>query len=379
MVDPTRFDEGERDALRAAFDRVLASGQLILGEELAAFEQEIAAHLGAAHAIGVSSGTDALLTSLLALGVGPGDEVIAPAYSFFATAGAIVRTGATPVFVDIDLRDFMSPARSIGARIGARTRAIVVVHLFGQPAELDPLAELAADAGVPIVEDAAQAIGARLGDHAVGTVGALGAFSFFPTKNLAALGDGGLVTTNDPALAERIRALRVHGAREKHRHEIVGGNFRLDALQAAFLRVRLPLLASKTARRAQIAARYVDRLRSCGLGAPNEGQPIPSDDVVLLPRVVRGEHVFNQFVIRVAAARRAAVRTELLGRDIETAVYYPETLPRQPALAALPDAQGSFPNAERAAAESLALPIDPGLDSDELDRVVDALATALRR
>lgn len=379
MIDPTRFDEGEREALRTAFDRVLSSGRFILGEEVSAFEDELAAHLGVAHAIGVSSGTDALLTSLLALGIGPGDEVIVPAYSFFATAGAIVRAGATPVFVDIDLRDFMSSAWSIGARIGARTRAIVVVHLFGQPADLEPLRKLAADAGVPLVEDAAQAIGARLGDQAVGTRGALGAFSFFPTKNLAALGDGGLVTTHDAALAERVRLLRVHGSRERHHHELVGGNFRLDALQAAFLRARLPLLASKTSRRVQIAARYVDRLRSCGLGAPNDGQPIPSDDVVLLPRTVRGEHVFNQFVIRVAASRRDEVREELLAKDIETAVYYPEPLPRQPALSHLPDARGSFPNAERAAAESLALPIDPNLDADELDRVVDALAAALRR
>jgi dTDP-4-amino-4,6-dideoxygalactose transaminase len=375
MIDPTRFDDGEAEALREAFERVLASGTFILGEEVSSFEHEIAELLSVEHAVGVSSGTDALLMSLLALGIGPGDEVIVPAYSFFATAGAVVRCGATPVFVDIDLRDFMAPAWSLAARVSARTRAIVAVHLFGQPADIEPLKKL----GVPIVEDAAQSIGAKLNDQPVGGLGSLGAFSFFPTKNLAALGDGGLVTTRDPLLAERVRMLRVHGARDKNRHEVVGGNFRLDALQAAFLRARLPLLESKTQRRAKIAARYVDGLRSCGLGAPNDGQPIPSDDVVLLPRVVRGEHVFNQFVIRVAGSRRDDVRSELLEKGIETAVYYPETLPRQPALATFPDARTSFPNAERAAAESLALPIDPALDTDELDRIVDALATALRR
>lgn len=370
MLDPTRIEDEEAEALRVAFERVLASGNFILGEEVEAFEREAAEYLGAKHAIGVSSGTDALLASLLALGIGPGDEVIAPAYSFFATAGSIARTGATPVFVDIELRDFMASGWALAARIGARTKAIVTVHLFGQAADMTALQKVS----IPVVEDAAQAFGAR-----VGTFGALGAFSFFPTKNLAALGDGGLVTTADDALADRVRMLRGHGARVRNQHELVGGNFRLDALQAAFLRARLPLLDDKAARRAQIAARYVDALRSCGLGAPNDGQPIPSEDVVLLPRVVRGEHVFNQFVVRMAESRRDDVQRALLADGIETAVYYPSILPRQPAFAALPDANAAFPNAERAARETLALPIDPGLTGDEIDRVVDALATALRR
>lgn len=372
LLDPSRLESEEAEALRAAFERVLASGELILGQEVSSFEQEVAAHLGARHAIGVSSGTDALLAPLMALGIGPGDEVIVPSYSFVATAAVVSRLGAKPVFVDIDLRDFMASAWTLSARIGTRTKAIIAVHLFGQPADLEPLRKL----NVPLIEDAAQAFGARLGDRAVGTFGLCGAYSFFPTKNLAALGDGGLITTDNDALAEQLRMLRVHGARKKNHHEALGGNFRLDALQAAFLRARLPLLAQKTKRRVEIAARYVDRLRSCGLGAPNDGQAVPGDDVVLLPRVVRGEHVFNQFVVRIAETRRDEVKLALLGQGIETAVYYPEILPRQPCFGASSEA---FPNAERAARETLALPIDPSLDGDEIDRVIDALVDAVRR
>jgi dTDP-4-amino-4,6-dideoxygalactose transaminase len=371
LVDPARIDPEEHTELRDAFERVVASGQLILGEEVAAFEREAAAFLGARHAVGMSSGTDALLASLIAGGVGPGDEVIVPAYSFFATAGVVSRLGATPVFVDIELRDFMSSAWALSARIGSKTKAIIAVHLFGQAADIEPLLKLE----VPLIEDAAQSFGAKLSDRAVGTFGMAGAYSFFPTKNLAALGDAGLLVTNDDALAERFRLLRTHGARKRHHHELVGGNFRLDELQAAFLRVRLARLQQRTERRVEIAKRYLDRLRSCGLGAPNDGQDVPGDDVVLLPRVVRGEHVFNQFVVRVAASRRDAIRKELLDAGIETAVYYPEILPRQPCFG---PSNESFPNAERAAKETLALPIDPSLEGDEIDRVIDALVDAVR-
>jgi len=379
LLDPTRIDQQESDALRAAFERVLASGTFILGPEVAAFESEVATLLGSKHAVGMSSGTDALLAALLAIGVGPGHEVIVPSYSFFATAGSVARTGATPVFVDIDLRDFMPSASLIASRIGPNTKAIVVAHLFGQAAEMGTLRSTAKMVKVPIVEDAAQSFGAKLDGRAVGTFGVAGAFSFFPTKNLAALGDGGLVTTDDEAVAERVRLLRTQGSKTRDRHEILGGNFRLDALQAAFLRARLPLLEERTERRAAIAHAYVDRLRSCGIGAPNDGQPIERDDLVLLPRAVRGEHVWNQFVVRVPANKRDALRAHLAREGIETAVYYSEILPKQPAFAALPSAHDSFPNATIAAAESLALPIDPGLRTNEIDQVVDAIAAFLRR
>jgi len=379
LLDPTRIDDEEAEALRAAFERVLASGVFILGPEVSELEKELAATLGSKHAIGVSSGTDALLASLLALGIGPGQEVIVPSYSFFATAGSVARTGATPVFVDIDLRDFMPSASMIAARIGPRTRAIVVAHLFGHPAEMAALRSTAKMLKLPIVEDAAQSFGARVDGRAVGTFGVAGAFSFFPTKNLAALGDGGLVVTDDEALAEKVRMLRSHGSRTRDRHELLGGNFRLDALQAAFLRARLPRLAERTERRAAIAKAYVDRLRSCGIGAPNDGQPIERDDLVLLPRAVRGEHVWNQFVVRVPAQRRDALRAHLAAEGIETAVYYSAILPMQPAFASLPSAHESFPNATIAAQESLALPIDPLLRTNEIDRVVDAIAGFLRR
>jgi len=379
LLDPTRIDRAEADALRAAFERVLASGTFILGPEVSALESEVAAALGSKHTIGMSSGTDALLAALLALGIGPGSEVIVPAYSFFATAGSVARTGATPVFVDIDLRDFMPSASMIASRIGPHTKAIVVAHLFGQAAEMGTLRSTAKMVKVPIVEDAAQAFGARLDGRSVGTFGVAGAFSFFPTKNLAALGDGGLVTTDDDAIAERVRMLRTHGSRTRDKHELLGGNFRLDALQAAFLRARLPLVPERAERRAAIANAYVDRLRSCGIGAPNDGQPIEREDMVLLPRVIRGEHVWNQFVVRVPARKRDALRTHLANEGIETAVYYSAILPKQPCFAALPSASESFPNATTAAAESLALPIDPGLRTNEIDRVVDAIAAFLRR
>lgn len=379
LLDPTRIDAAEANALRDAFERVLASGTFILGPEVAALESELATTLGSKHTVGVSSGTDALLTALLAIGVGPGSEVIVPSYSFFATAGSVARTGATPVFVDIDLRDFMPSASMIASRIGPNTKAIVIAHLFGQAAEMGPLRSTAKMVKVPIVEDAAQSFGARLDGRAVGTFGVAGAFSFFPTKNLAALGDGGLVATDDDTIADRVRLLRTHGSRTRDRHEVVGGNFRLDALQAAFLRARLPLVQERTERRAAIAKAYVDRLRSCGIGAPNDGQPIEREDLVLLPRVIRGEHVWNQFVVRVPARKRDALRAHLTAHGIETAVYYSEILPKQPCFASLPTATDSFPNATTAAAESLALPIDPGLRTNEIDQVVNAIAAFLRR
>ena len=346
-----------RDEIRAAIDRVCDSQQFILGPEVEAFEREAAAFVGTRHAVGMSSGTDALLAALWALGVGPGDEVIVPAYTFFATAGAPARLGARPVFVDVDPESLnLDPAR-VRERLSGRTKAIVPVHLFGRCADLEPLGAL----GVPVVEDAAQAIGARDGKgRAAGAAGRAGCFSFFPSKNLGGFGDGGMVTTDDAALAERLRILRVHGMNPKYRHRVVGGNFRLDALQAAVLRVKLRHLPRWTEARRERAARYRALFREAGL----EGRvKTPADEP---------GHVYHQFVIR--APERDALRAHLERSGIGTEVYYPVPLPHQECFAALGHRAGEFPAAERAARESLALPMYPELTEEQQRAVVAAVA-----
>ncbi|HVV50271.1 MAG TPA: DegT/DnrJ/EryC1/StrS family aminotransferase [Polyangia bacterium] len=345
------------EALRAAAARVLGSGRFILGPEVAAFERELAAAAGVAEAVGVSSGTDALVALLMAEGVGPGDEVVTTPYSFIATAEAIVRVGARPVFADVDPETANLDPAAAAARVGGRTRALLAVHLFGRPAPLAPLADLCARAGLRLYEDAAQAIGAA----GVGR-GRAAALSFFPSKNLGGFGDGGAVLTDDAALAAAVRQVRSHGAADKARHERLGGNFRLDELQAALLRVKLPHLGGWTADRRRLAARYRDRLGAAPVGLP------PAE----------AGAVWNQFVVRVPADRRAALRRHLDARGIDTAVYYPLPLHLQPALAFLGHRPGDFPNAERAAAESLALPIHPGLTDAALDRVAAAVADFFR-
>jgi dTDP-4-amino-4,6-dideoxygalactose transaminase len=340
------------DGLRAAAARVMASERFILGPEVAAFEGELGRELGGAEVVGVSSGTDALTALLMAAGVGPGDEVVTTPYSFFATVESIVRLGATPVFADIEPRTMNLDAAEAVTRLGARSKAVLVVHLFGRTATLGPLREACSAAHIPLLEDAAQAIGA------VGVGAGWGAaLSFFPSKNLGGFGDGGAVTTNDPALALQVRALRSHGAAQKLQHERIGGNFRLDELQAALLRVKLPHLSRWTAERRRLAALYRDRLGGLPIELP---PPEPGC-------------VWNQFVIRVAAERRDPLRRHLEERGIATAVYYPIPLHLQPALAFLGHRAGAFPNAERAAQESLALPIFPGLTDDNLSRVAAAV------
>ena len=242
MLDLVAEHAPYRGELLAAFERVLDSGRFVLGSEVEAFEREIAAWIGVSHAIGVSNGSDALLLALQAVGVGPGDEVICPTYTFFATAGAVARLGGKPVFVDSAECCYNLRADQVVAKIGPKTKAIIVVHLFGQCADMDPILEAAKKHGIPIIEDAAQALGAKDKGRQAGTMGTLGTFSFFPTKNLGTLGEGGLITTKDASLAEKIRKLRVHGAKQKYFHELVGGNFRLHELQAAFLRVKLKYL-----------------------------------------------------------------------------------------------------------------------------------------
>jgi len=258
LLDLARQNAALHDELTAAFERVLRSGHFILGPEVAEYENECAAMLGARHAIAVSSGTDAILVALMALGIGYGDEVICPAFTFFATAGCVSRLGATPVFADIRSDDFNLDSADAGRRITPRTKAIIPVHLFGQSAEMEPLLALAREHNLAIVEDAAQSFGARHGGRFCGTMGDAGAFSFFPSKNLGGFGDGGLVVTNRDDLAERIRLLRTHGAKPKYYHKLVGGNFRLDALQCALLRVKLPHLKEYSAARSRNAALYVE-------------------------------------------------------------------------------------------------------------------------
>jgi dTDP-4-amino-4,6-dideoxygalactose transaminase len=345
------------DELRAAAARVLASGKFILGSEVLAFERELAGMLGSAEAVGVSSGTDALTALLMASGVGAGDEVVTTPYSFFATVESIVRLGARPVFADIDPETMnIDPAAAI-ERMGARSKAMLVVHLFGRAASTAPLRAACSAAHIPLLEDAAQAIG---GPEVGSGWGA--ALSFFPSKNLGGFGDGGAVTTNDAALAAQVRALRNHGSAQKLQHERIGGNFRLDELQAALLRVKLPHLARWTAERRRLAALYRERLAGLPLGLP------PPD----------AGCVWNQFVIRVPAARRDSLRRHLEERGITSAVYYPLPLHLQPALAFLGHRAGDFPNAERAAEESLALPIFPGLSDASLGQVIDAIAEFFR-
>jgi dTDP-4-amino-4,6-dideoxygalactose transaminase len=337
--------------LRERFDAVLESGRLVFGPEVEAFEEEAAAFLGVPHAIGVANGTDALVLALEALGVGRGDEVVCPAFTFYATAEAIARVGGTPVFADIDATTLNLDPEDVAARITPRTKAIVAVHLFGRPALLADLASL----GLPIVEDAAQAFGAE----GIATTGVCSTFSFFPTKNLFALGDGGLVTCLEDGAAERVRLLRFHGSRDKVTFELVGTNSRLDALQAAALRVFLPHLARWNATRREAAARYAE----LGLG-----------DLVELPRDEPG-HVYHMYVVR--SERRAEIAAALQEAGIASASYYARPLHLQPALAHLGWAPGSLPETERAGAENLALPMWGTIGADEQERVVETVRAAL--
>jgi dTDP-4-amino-4,6-dideoxygalactose transaminase len=350
-----------RDEILAAMTRVADSQRFIMGPEIDALESELAAILDVRHAITVSSGTDALLLALMALDVRPGDEVVTTTYSFFATAGEIVRVGARPVLVDIDPDTFNIDVDAAVAAITPRTKAIIPVHLFGLSADLDPLLEAAARAGVAVVEDAAQAIGATYKGRTVGGFGAFGCFSFFPSKNLGAFGDAGLVTTNDDALAARGRLLRTHGMQPKYYHHVVGGNFRMDALQAAVLRVKAPHLAAWTAGRRANAARYRALFRDAGL-----------DGAVRLPIEVPDRlHIFNQFVIR--TPERDALKQHLDEQGIGNEIYYPVPFHLQPCFADLGYRRGQFPHAERAAAESLAIPVYGELTVAQQEHVVSTI------
>jgi dTDP-4-amino-4,6-dideoxygalactose transaminase len=356
-----------RDALIAALVRVADSQRFILGPEVEALERELAERLEVRHAIGVSSGTDALIATLMALGIGPGAEVVVPTFSFFATAGSVHRVGATPVFVDIDPVTFNLDAAAVARAISPRTRAIIPVHLYGLSADMDPLLEMARAAGIPVIEDAAQAIGARYHGRLAGGLGTAGCFSFFPSKNLGALGDGGLVTTNDASLAHEVRLLRNHGAAPKYVHTRIGGNFRLDAIQAAVLRVKAPRLQAWSDARRRNADRYRTLMAEYGLVGTIE-----------LPIEPPGyTHVYNQFVIR--APRRDALRTHLASHRIGAEVYYPIPLHRQACFATLGRTSDTFTVAERAAERVLALPIYGELTLTQQQRVVTCLAEFCER
>ena len=369
-----------RPEVREAVDRVLESQQFILGTEVIALEEAVARYVGTRHGVGMSSGTDALLAALMALGVGPGDRVIGPAYSFFATAGVAVRLGAIPVFVDIDPVTYnMSPdaLEKVWAALDRAQRqgvkAVIPVHLFGQCADMGRILEFSRSVGIPVVEDAAQAIGTVYRDgRSAGSVGVMGCLSFYPTKNLGGIGDGGMVVTDDEALARRLRLLRNHGAEQRYFHKIVGANFRLDAIQAAVLLVKLRYLDGWHEARQEHAEHYRKLLGHTGLVERGDiGLPDNPD-----ARLGARTHIYNQFVIR--ARMRDALREFLTGQGVGTEIYYPVPFHLQDCFRDLGYGPGDFPESERAARETLALPIYPELTHAQQEYVVEQLATFYR-
>jgi dTDP-4-amino-4,6-dideoxygalactose transaminase len=342
----------------SAIAEVLESQHFILGPKVDQCERAIAAYSACAHGIGVSSGSDALLACLMAEHIGPGDEVITTPYTFFATAGAIARVGATPVFVDIDPATYNIDPSRIPAKVTDRTRAILPVHLYGQMAEMEAIMEVANAHGLLVIEDAAQAIGAEAKGRRAGSIGQYGCFSFFPSKNLGAPGDAGMVVTNDAGRAEALRCLRAHGSKPKYHHKVIGGNFRLDALHAAVITAKLAHLDEWTAARQQNAARS-DRLIAA------------ADLPVLRPAVTTDRHIFNQYVIRVS--RRDELQAFLKQKGVGTEVYYPVPMHLQECFGYLGHAAGAFPESERAATETLALPIYPELTDAQAEYVVACL------
>ena len=342
----------------AAIAEVLESQHFILGPKVDQCEKAIAAYSACSYTIGVSSGSDALLACLMAENIGPGDEVITTPYTFFATVGAIARLGATPVFVDIDPATYNLDPSQISSKVTGRTRAVIPVHLYGQMADMDAVMRVANEHGLVVIEDAAQAIGSEYKGHRAGSIGHYGCFSFFPSKNLGCAGDGGMVVTNDAQRAEKLRILRGHGSKPKYYHKIVGGNFRLDAIQAAVVSAKLPHLDNWTAARQRNARRYDQLFGETGL-------------LVGLPAVVTDRHIFNQYVIRVSG--RDELQAHLHKNGIGTEVYYPVPMHLQECFAYLGHTVGAFPESERAAKETLALPIHPELTEPQARFVVECI------
>lgn len=352
-----------RSEIEPVLKEVIESQHFIMGPKVEECEKALAAYSSCAHGVGVSSGTDALLIALMAEGIGRGDEVVTTAYSFFATAGSIARLGARPVFVDIDPVTFNINPALLEAKITPRCKAIIPVHLYGQMADMESIMKIAAKHKLVVIEDAAQAIGAEFNGRRAGSFGHYGCFSFFPSKNLGCFGDGGMVVTNDAARAEKLAILRNHGSKPKYYHKVIGGNFRLDALQAAVVNVKLRHLDSWSAGRQRNAQRY-DRLFA-KTGLVERG-------LVKLPKVRTNRHIFNQYVIRVQ--RRNELQAYLKGRDIGTEVYYPVPMHMQECFKNLGCKEGDFPESERAAKETLALPVYPELSDAQAECVVGAIA-----
>jgi len=370
-----------------AVQRVIDSQYFIMGPDIQKLEEEICNYLKCKKAIGVSSGTDALLLALMALDIKPGDEIIVPTYSFFATAGVVARLNAIPVFVDCDPVTFNIDPEKIEERITSKTKVMIPVHLYGQSAEMDKIMLIAKKHNIKVVEDAAQAIGTQYKDgRFVGTIGDIGCFSFFPSKNLGGFGDGGIVTTNDEVLAEKLRIMRVHGMEQSYYHKVVGGNFRLDALQAAVLKVKLPHLDSWSAKRRENASSYTKYFIEAGL-AEEEGRiNFDSKNKVLLPKAIymsgnvksetkdgiKNYHIYNQYIIRVE--NRNALMEFLKKKEIGCAIYYPVPFHRQECFSYLNCKDEEFPNSNYAAESSLALPIYPELSDEQIKFVVDSIS-----
>jgi dTDP-4-amino-4,6-dideoxygalactose transaminase len=379
LLDLKKQYESLRDAIRAKMDEIADSQAFILGPEVEALEREVCAFTGAKHAIGVSSGTDAELAILMALGIGPGDAVITTPYTFFATAGGIARLGARIIFADIEPETFnISPEllrKRLEAHRGDNIKAIIPVHLFGLSCRMDEIRALAAEHGIPVIEDAAQALGAEYPGAHPGKCGAMGEFgfySFFPSKNLGAFGDGGMIVCQDEAIAQKIRALRNHGMEQRYHHHTVGGNFRLDALQAAILRIKLPHLDEWSAARRANAAFYRAEFSRAGLDIT-----LPTEPFAAHSATAPNHHIYNQFVIRVP--RRDELLHHLAAAGIGHAVYYPIPLHLQECFDGLGYKPGDFPESERAARETVALPIFPELIQDQQRAVVAAISEFYRR
>jgi len=363
LLDLTAQNLALEESLQAAFERVLRSGQYILGAEVRQLEEAMERFTGAKHAIGVSSGTDALLLALMAAGIGPGDEVLCPTFTFFATAGCVARVGARPVFVDSVADTFNLDVADAARRITPATKAIIPVHLYGQAAAMDEVMALADAHKLVVIEDTAQSLGATYRGRQLGTIGHIGTYSFFPSKNLGALGEAGLVVTNDDAHADRVRLLRTHGAHPKYFHQFVGGNFRLDALQAALLAVKLPHLAGYTSARQRNAACYTARL------APLAGNRL------ILPQTAAGNvHIWNQYTLRVPGARRRdALRAFCDSRQIGTEIYYPVPLHEQECFRPLGYGPDDLPVSRRLAGEVISIPVFPELTAAQRDEVIGAI------
>lgn len=373
LLDLTRGGDTMRAELLSAVERIVDSGYYIMGPDVQELECECAGFLGNKYTLGVSSGSDALLLALMALDIGPGDEVLCPTFTFFATAGAVWRLGAKPVFCDVEPDSLNLDPAEIERRTTAATKAVIPVHLYGRSADMAPILSQSREKGLRVVEDAAQSYGATYQGKQTGSMGDFGCFSFFPTKNLGGLGDGGLVSTDDEALFERAKIMRVHGGAPKYYHHVVGGNFRLDTMQAALLRVKAKYLEGQLEDRRRNATLYRDAFEAKGLVAARE--ELGPGRIALPPDDDPGQ-TFNQFVIRVGGGSdaRDALRAQLGEKQIGSEVYYPVPLHQQKCFASLGHGAGEFPVSEQAAQEVLAVPIFPGLTEDEIGTVVDGIA-----